>query len=267
MLTDHKKSAPLNKNCEGVSSLIREGETIDGILEGRLKVVQKAKGYRFSIDAFLLAHFVYLKKNDRVLDMGAGSGIISIILAHRWPCVMVIGIDIQEDMVDMARRSVILNDLCNKVEILQGNIRAIETLFHHQSFDVVVFNPPYRKIKSGRVNPDYQKSLARHEIKGSLNDFLTASERVLKTSGRVYIIYPASRMVELICQMRSASTEPKRLQMVYSHDHSRGEFVLVEGIKGGREEMEVLPPLFIYTKDGTYSEAMTKLFMELSEFQ
>jgi tRNA1Val (adenine37-N6)-methyltransferase len=126
-----------------------------------------------------------------------------------------------------------------------------------------MMNPPYRKLKTGRMNPDYQKSVARHEIRGSLRDFLKASVHVLKTSGRVYVIYPASRMVELIFQMRAASIEPKRLQLVYSNDCSRGEFVLVEGTKGGKEEMDVLSPLFIYGGNGAYSEAMNRIFRDI----
>jgi tRNA1Val (adenine37-N6)-methyltransferase len=265
MLTVHDESVPLTKQYQDISSLKRKGETIDGILGGCLKVIQKEKGYRFSIDAYLLAHFVRLKKNERVLDMGTGSGIISMIVAHRWSCGKVIGIDIEEEMVDMAQRSVVLNNLCNRVEIRQGNIRAIETLFDPQSLDVVIFNPPYRKLKTGRTNPDYQKSVARHEIKGSLSDFLAASGYVLKMSGRAYIIYPASRMVELMFRMRDSCVEPKRMQMVHSQDRSRGEFVLVEGVKGGKEELEILPPLSIYTGNGVYSEAMTRLFREISE--
>lgn len=267
MFSVHEESALLEKGCQDVPFLKREEETIDEILGGQIKVIQKSSGYRHSVDAYLLAHFVYLKKYDHVLDMGTGSGVISLIVARRFLCKKVVGVEIQEEMVDMAKRSVALNDLGNMVDIRQGDIRAIETLFDPQSFDVVIFNPPYRKLKSGRINPDYQKSVARHEIKSSLNDFLTASKYVLKTSGRVYIIYPASRMVELMHQMRNNSIEPKKLKMVHSYDHSRGEFVLVEGIKMGREELEVLPPFFIYNENGSYTEAMNRLFRELSEFR
>jgi tRNA1Val (adenine37-N6)-methyltransferase len=261
----HDESMPLKTDHKDVSSLKREGETVDDVFGGQIKIIQKERGYRFSIDAYLLAHFVCLKKNDRVLDMGTGSGVISIIVAHRWPYVKVVGVDVQEDMVDMAQRSVDLNDLCDRIEIRWVNVRETESFFDHQSFDVAIFNPPYRKLKSGRMNRDYQKSVARHEIEGSLRDFLAASAFVLKPSGRVYIIYPASRTVELICQMRHASIEPKRMKIVHSHERFRGEFVLVEGIKAGREELEILPPLFIYMGNGAYSEAMTRLFRELSE--
>jgi len=262
-----EKSSLLKKDGQDSCFQQRHGETVDGILGGRLKVIQKAKGYRFSVDAYLLSHFVYLKKNDRVLDMGTGSGVVAMLVAERGQCAEVVGVDVQEEMVDMARRSVFLNDLEHMIEIRRGDVREIETLFDRQSFDVVVLNPPYRKMQAGRMNPDIQKSVARHETRGSLADFIAASAYVLKGSGHVFIIYPAARMVELMFQMRSASIEPKRLKMVYSRGGLRGEFVLVEGIKGGGEELEILPPLFIYKEDGTYSDEMERLFRELSACQ
>ncbi|MDI6777457.1 MAG: tRNA1(Val) (adenine(37)-N6)-methyltransferase [Syntrophales bacterium] len=246
-----------------------KGETVDGILGGQLKIIQKEKGYRFSLDALLLAHFVCLKEREHVLDMGAGSGIISLILARqwgRWEYGKIVGVEIQEELVDMARRSVGMNNLEDKVSIRQGDIREIETFFASQSFDVVIFNPPYRGLNSGRINPDYQKAVARHEIKGSLNDFLRAAGYVLKESGRVYTIYPAIRMVELLFQMRTNRLEPKKLRLVHANCFSKGEFILVEGIKGAGEELEILPPLVIYEENGRYSEAMSCLFKDVSAF-
>lgn len=254
-----------NTNGQNGTPFKHDEETVDEILKGKLKVIQKIRGYRFSIDALLLAHFVHVKKNDRVLDMGTGSGVIAMIIACRWPCGKVIGVDVQDDLVDMARRSVAMNGLTDKVEIRMGNIDSIETLFEAQTFEVVIFNPPYRKLKSGKTNPDYQKFVARHEIEGSLHKFLEAATYVLRTSGRVYIIYPASRIVDLLYHMRSVSIEPKRIKMVHSDFRSRGVFVLVEGVKAGGEEAAVLPPLHIYDGEGVYTEEMAGLLRELSE--
>ena len=257
---------PARKNvAKDVSASLTpgEGETVDGILGGELKIIQKEKGYRFSLDALLLTHFVCLKEGEHVLDMGAGSGIISLILSKRWKCGKVVGVEIQEELVDMARRSVEINNLCDKVEIRQGDIRKIETLFASQSFDAVIFNPPYRRRGSGRINPHYQKAVARHEIKGTLEDFLRAAGYALRESGRVYTIYPATRMVELLFQMRRARVEPKRLRLVHSNRFSRGEFILVEGIKEAGEELEVLPPLVIYEENGLYAEVMSCILKDL----
>jgi tRNA1Val (adenine37-N6)-methyltransferase len=247
-----------------LSTLIKDGETMDELLEGRLVILQKEKGYRFSLDSLLLASFVRLKKGDRVIDLGTGSGVISIITAQRKECGKVVGVDIQEELVDLARRNVVLNGLQGKVEIFPGDVKKIEDLFVSQAFDVAVFNPPYRKMRSGRINPDEQKSIARHEIRGTLRDFLKASGYVLKRAGRAYVIYPATRMVELLVGMREAGIEPKRMQMVHSHYTTRGEFVLVEGARGGREELKVLPPLVVYTESGEYTGAMNRIFKELS---
>ena len=256
----------MKKTGPDVSALRMEGETVDELLGGRIRIFQKEKGYRFSIDALLLAHFIHLKKGDRIIDLGTGSGVIAIIMAQRRECTEVVGIDIQEELVDMARRSVQLNNLRDKIAICRGDIRDIEALLDSESFNVAVFNPPYRKLKSGRINPSDQKSVARHEIKATLKDFLKAAVYVLKKSGRAYIIYPASRMAELLYSMRISGIEPKKLQTAHSYDSSSGEFVLVEGIKSGSEELDVLPPLFIYSEDGKYTEAMTRIFREISGF-
>lgn len=247
-----------------MEGLQKGDETLDELLKGSFTFLQKKRGYRFSLDSLLLAHFVRLKKKDRVIDLGTGSGVIAVITACRRECAEVVGIEIQEELVDMARRNVVLNGLEEKVEILQGDVKNIKALFDSGVFDVAVLNPPYRNVHSGRVNPDEQKSIARHEIKGSLSDFLNASAHLLKPAGRLYAIYPAPRLVELLTAMRKVGIEPKRMQLVHSYHDSRGDFILVEGRKGGREELKVLSPLVVYENYGEYTETMQRLFRELS---
>ncbi|MGZ6292926.1 MAG: tRNA1(Val) (adenine(37)-N6)-methyltransferase [Syntrophales bacterium] len=254
----------MKKNDQRLSMLRRDGESVDELLGRRVKIFQKEKGYRFSVDALLLAHFVRVKKGDLIADLGTGSGVIAIIVAQRKECGSVVAVDIQEELVDMARRSVMLNDLQEKVNICHGDVRRIETLFKPGSFDVSIFNPPYRELSSGKLNLNAERSVARHEIKGTLHDFLKASTYLLKKSGRVYIIYPATRMVGLLSSMRTAGMEPKRLRIVHSHASSRGEFVLAEGVKNGREQLAVLPPLIVYSEAGQYTGAMKAVFRELS---
>lgn len=245
-------------------NLRREGETIDDLLGGQLKILQKKKGYRFSIDSLLLTHFVQLKEDDSVIDLGTGSGVILLILSHRFQCGKMIGVEIQNELADMARRSVKMNNLENRIEIVSGDIGEVESLFVPQSFNAVVFNPPYRRLNSGKINPDLEKAVARHEIKGTLRDFLLSAKYLAKEAGSVYLIYPAVRMVELLFQMRTCGIEPKRLRMVYSNCFSEGEFLLVEGKKGGGEELKVLQPLFIYHENGGYTEEMEAVFKEIS---
>ena len=244
-----------------------EGETVDAILGGRLRIIQQESGYRFSIDALLLAHFVTLKEGEECIDLGTGSGIVALILACRCPRGRILGIDIQAELVAMARRSVELNGFAGCVEIRRGDIRHPESFIAPTSFDVAVFNPPYRRLRSGRINPDPGKAVARHEIEGTAEDFLAAAAHALKPGGRAYAIYPARRMVEMISRMRTARIEPKRLRIVHSRPGGRGEFILVEGLKGGREEMTVLPPLTIHGEGSGYTAEMEAIFRDLSAFR
>ncbi|MCG6534033.1 MAG: tRNA1(Val) (adenine(37)-N6)-methyltransferase, partial [Syntrophales bacterium LBB04] len=223
-----------------------------------------AKGYRFSLDAILLAHFVRLRPRANALELGTGSGVISLILADRWKDATITGIDIQAEMVAMAKRSVAINGLEEKIQIREGDARNIRTLFPAPSFDAVVSNSPYRKVASGRINPLREKALARHEITGTGDDFLKAAGHVLKTGGRAFFIYPATRAAGLICSMKDAKLEPKRLRIVHSNASGPGKFVLLEGIREGGEELEITPPLFIYDETGGYTEEMDGIFRELA---
>ncbi|MDD5170060.1 MAG: methyltransferase [Syntrophales bacterium] len=246
------------------ASLIREGETSDEILGGRLKVIQRKRGYRFSVDSLLLTHFIGPGKGCHILDLGTGSGIIALILSYLRPGSRIVGIELQDDLADMAKRTLTLNGLSDTMEIIAGNVRQINELLPTRSFDMVVANPPYRRINSGRINPDGQKARARHEIDGSLNDFMMAAAYSLKPGGKLCLIYPVRRMVEAIHRMRLNHIEPKRCRMVHSHPESRGEFILIEGTAGGREEMTVEPPLYIYDGEDRYSETMQVLFSDLA---
>lgn len=241
-------------------------ETVDKILTGRFRIVQRKTGYRFSLDALLLAYFVRLQEGDNLIDLGTGSGIIAMILASRYRCGRVLGIEIQEQLVTMARRSAVMNGLGLRVEIRQGDVRHPETLCAPLSFDAAVFNPPYRKLRSGRMNPDPEKTVARHEIMGAAADFLAAAGHALREGGRVYTIYPATRMVEMLFCMRVCRIEPKRLRIVHSTPDGAGRFALVEGVKGGGEELVVLSPLHIYQGKREYTSEMASIFRELSAF-
>jgi tRNA1Val (adenine37-N6)-methyltransferase len=241
-------------------------ETVDGILTNRLRIIQRKRGYRFSLDALLIAHFADLRNGDDLIDLGTGSGIIVLILAQRFRCGRVLGIEIQNDLVAIAERNVVLNGLTGQIEIRRGDIRCPETLCGPQSFSAAVFNPPYRRLRSGRTNSDPEKAVARHEIEGTIADFLAAAVYALRSEGRVYAIYPAVRMAELITKMRECRIEPKRLRLVHSRFDGEGEFVLMEGVKGGREGLNVAPPLFIYQDGGGYTSEMAEILRDLSAF-
>jgi tRNA1Val (adenine37-N6)-methyltransferase len=239
-------------------------ETLDEILNGLVRVYQKKKGYRFSIDSILLSHFVSLKKRSRFMEIGCGSGVILLILAKRFSDTTCAGLEVQESLAKLACKNVEFNDLGNRIQILRGDARHIKNIFQERSFDSVIFNPPYRKLNSGRVNPLPEKAIARHEITGSLDYFLKASRYLLKPGGTVFTIFPAKRLVELIHLFRKNGIEPKRMRLVFSDRISEAEFTMIEGRMGGREELKVQPSLFIYNDCKKYSDDMLNIFSELS---
>jgi tRNA1Val (adenine37-N6)-methyltransferase len=243
-----------------------EEETVDLILNGNLRLFQKKRGYRFSLDSLLLSHFVCLKPKTSNVDLGCGSGVILLILAMRFPLTTWTGVEIQEDLAALAQKNVQLNELGSRTKILCDDAQAIKKIMPSNSFDAVVFNPPYRKIKSGRVNPQLEKAIARHEIKGSLKDFLQAAQYLLKPGGKIFTIYPAKRLVELVCLFRDSDIEPKKMRLVFSDNLSEAEFTLVEGKSGGREELKIESPLFIYDQNKKYTEEMAGIFTDLSRF-
>jgi tRNA1Val (adenine37-N6)-methyltransferase len=240
-------------------------ETLDEILDGLLRVFQKKRGYRFSVDSLLLTHFVLLKSRSKAIDLGTGSGIIPLILATRFPHVAWTGLEIQVELAELAHKSVQINSLQDHITIVHGDARKIKSIFPAHSFDAVTCNPPYRKINSGRINPGEEKAIARHEIKGSLNDFLQAAKYLLKPGGKVFTIYPAKRLAELVSLFRANSIEPKRMKFVFSDEQSAAEFVLAEGRCGSREELKIEPSLFIYDQDKRYTSQMNCIFSDLAE--
>jgi tRNA1Val (adenine37-N6)-methyltransferase len=243
-----------------------EEETLDEILNGGLRVFQAKRGYRFSLDSILLTHFVSFKSINRVIDIGCGNGIILLILAKRYPDINLVGLEIQENLAKLARKNAEFNNLGNRIEIISGDARRVKKIFQAHSFDSVIFNPPYRKLNSGRINPLEEKAIARHEIKGSLKDFLNAAKYLLKQSGTVFTIYPAKRLVELIYLFRLSGVEPKKMRLVFSDNNSEAVFIMVEGKKGGREELKIKPSLFIYDQEKNYTGQMSQIFSELSHF-
>lgn len=239
-------------------------ETVDEILNGNLKIRQSKRGYRFNLDSLILAHFTAVGAGSVNLDMGCGNGIIALVLANRFPQTRWRGLEIQEGLAKLARKNVEQNGLERQVIIDEGDARDYKKFYKAHTFDNIVFNPPYRKISSGRINPLQEKAIARHEVRGSLAQFLTAAKYILKPKGRVFTIYPATRLVEMISLFRKKDIEPKRMKLVFSNSASDAEFVLVEGRSSSREELKIEPPLYIYEDHKKYTQAMKQIFIDLS---
>lgn len=221
---------------------IKANETIDNFLNGRLRIIQARNGYRFSVDALLLAEFVSIKNQDLVVDLGAGCGIISLFLAIKREVGFILGLELQEELASQAKRNIILNELEKKIAIVRGDLRHLPIT--PRFANVVLCNPPYRKEKSGRINPDSNKAIARHEIAVSLDDILAAGKALLKPGGRLALIYPANRLAELFSKMRINGLEPKRLQIVFPDSATYAKLVMIEGRLQGKSGLKILPPIF-----------------------
>jgi tRNA1Val (adenine37-N6)-methyltransferase len=220
---------------------LRRDESMDEFMDGRLKVIQSKKGYRFSIDAILLSEFVSVRDGDRVVDLGTGCGIIPLVLLLTRPIRRVLALEIQPDLADQAFRNALLNGFADRMDVVVGDIRTLPIA--PLSADVVICNPPYRQKTSGRINPDPQRAIARHEIMMSLEDILRGSKRLLKAGGRLAVIYPSVRLVDMMAKMESHGLEPKRMRLVYPDGESEAKLVLLEATAGGRRGLKVLPPL------------------------
>ena len=228
-------------------------DSLDTLIDRKLRLYQSRMGYRFSLDALLLAHFVTVKARERIIDLGAGNGTIALLLSHLHPAASITGVEVQPAMVERAQRSVELNGLQERVAVVPGDLREIGALFAPSTFDAVVSNPPFRKPSSGRISPHQEKQIARHELKGALRDFLAAAAYLLRLRGRLALIYSAERAVELLAALRGAGLEPKRLRWVHSFAGDAALLLLVEAVKGGRSGVEVEAPLIIYREATVYS--------------
>ena len=235
-------------------------ETLDTLFEGRLEILQRRDGYRFSIDALLLAHFAEPGPKDRIIDLGTGCGILPLVLLFHRKASRVIGVEIQPSLANLARRNASLNRFTSRMKIWEKDLKELNTKKLKGVFDLVLSNPPYRKIGSGRINPNQEKALARHEIKATLEDVLRTAYHLLKDKGRLAMIYPASRAADLIKEMARFHLEPKRLRFVHSHDNDEARLILVEGLKEGQAQVRILPPFILYDSAGEYTPTARELF-------
>ncbi len=221
-------------------------ETLSDFLDGRLQILQKKKGYRFSVDALLLSQFARIRKNERAVDLGTGCGIIPLLLSQTTEAHSFVGIEVQGELASLAKKNVILNRLQDRITVYQQDFRRMRDLYPPGSFDVVLSNPPYRRHQAGRLNPSVEKAIARHEMKGTIEELIEVIAYLLPRKGRCYLIYSASRAIDLLVSLRKNGLEPKRLQWVYPHLHREANFVLTESLKAGGPEVKVMSPLTLH---------------------
>ncbi len=240
---------------------IKENERIDDLEYKGLKIIQNAEGFCFGIDAVLLSDFAKeIKNNSKVLDLGTGTGILSILLSGKTNLNKIYGIEIQEEVADMAQRSVQLNNLENKIEIINKNIKDLENIFEKNSFDAIVTNPPYKKINTGEKNEKENKLISRHEITASLDDFIKISFNLLKDKGSFYMVHRPERLAEIIYKLKQNKLEPKIIKFVYSNVKSEPKLVLIKSVKNAKEFLKIEKPLFIYNEEGDYTDEILKIY-------
>jgi len=243
-----------------VEHLLMEDETLDDLQLKGLKIIQKKKAFRFGVDAVLLANFAEIKRSHRVVDLCTGTGIVPLVVKGKKEPKSITGIEIQKEFVEMANRTVQINNLGNTVDFIEGDLKDINLLKTLEKADVVTVNPPYKLGDSGIVNPNDRLAVARHEVLCNLEDVIIAARTVLKDNGRMFMVHRPERLADIFCLMRKHKIEPKRVRMVHPNTKKPPNIVLVEGQRDGGAFMKWEPPLYVYKDEGGYTEEIDKIY-------
>ena len=235
-------------------------ERIDELQRNGYRIIQNEKKFCFGMDAVLLSGFARAGKGERVLDLGTGTGIIPILMEAKTEGESFIGLEIQEEMAEMAARSVKLNGLEEKVSIIQGDLKEASKRFGKASFDVVTCNPPYMNQNHGLKNPDEPKAIARHELLCSFEDVAREAAALLKSGGRLYLVHRPHRLTEIFETLRAHKLEPKRMKFVHPFADAEANMVLIEAFRGGRPQMRVEAPVIVYEKPGVYTNEIYEIY-------
>lgn len=235
-------------------------ERLDDLHRNGYKIIQHKGKFCFGVDAVLLSDFAHVKEDERALDLGTGTGIIPILLEAKTKGKQFVGLEIQEESADMARRSVEYNNLQEKIEIVTGDIKEASQIFKLASFDVVTTNPPYMNHNHGLVNPNLPKAIARHELLCTLEDVIRESTKVLKPGGRFYMVHRPSRLVEFMTTLTKYKLEPKRIRFIHSYVDSEPTMVLIEAVRNGKSMIKVEPPLIVYKEKNVYTDEIRKIY-------
>ena len=239
---------------------LKERERVDDLQRNGYRIIQRTDGFCFGMDAVLLSGFAMVKKGERALDLGTGTGIIPILLEAKTEGEHFSALEIQREVADMARRSVSLNGLEEKIQIVEGDIREARQIFGAASFDVVTSNPPYMNDAHGLKNPDLPKAIARHEVLCTLDDVVREASRVLKTGGRFYMVHRPHRLAEIITVLRGYKLEPKRMKMVHPFADRDANMVLIEAVKGGGVFLKMEAPVIVFKEPGVYADEIRDVY-------
>lgn len=239
---------------------LKDKERIDDLHRNGYQIIQNEDAFCFGMDAVLLSGFASVKTGERVLDLGTGTGIIPILLEAKTEGEHFTGLEIQADMVDMAERSVLLNRLEAKIDIVRGNIKEAGQLFGGASFDVVTSNPPYMNDNHGLKNPDLPKAIARHEVLCRLEDVVREAAKTLRPGGRFYMVHRPHRLIEIITELTKYKLEPKRMKFVHPFVDKEANMVLIEAVRGGGPMLKLEKPLIVYKEQGVYTDEIYDIY-------
>ena len=242
---------------------LNDGERIDDLEYKDLKIIQNKEGFCFGIDSILLVDFAKTVKNSNIIDLGTGTGIIPILLSGKTTNNLFLGVEIQQDIANIAKRSVELNNLEKQIKILNLNILELTDIYKKGSFDVVISNPPYKRVNTGIVNENDKKQISRHEITASLEDFIKVSSYLLKDFGEFYMVHRPDRLVDIFSIMRNNKIEPKKIKFVYPNKNKKANLVLIKGVKCANPFLEFENNLYIYNNDGNYTEDILKIYNKI----
>ena len=237
-----------------------EDERIDDLQRNGYRIIQKKKGFCFGMDAVLLSGFAQVKDGEVAVDLGTGTGIIPILLEAKTKGKHFTGLEIQKEVAEMAERSVRLNHLEDRVDIVRGDIKEASRLFGKASFDVVTSNPPYMNDNHGLKNPDLPKAIARHEVFCTLDDVCREASLLLRSGGRFYMVHRPHRLAEIITALKTYRLEPKRMKLVHPFADKDANMVLIEAVRGGRSMMKVEAPVIVYQKPGVYTQEIYDIY-------
>ena len=237
-----------------------DNERVDDLQRNGLKIIQKTDGFCFGMDAVLLTGFANVKRGEKVLDMGTGTGIIPILLSAKTEGKHFTALEIQEEIAKMARRSVEMNHLEEKIESVNGDIKEASRIFGAASFDVVTTNPPYMNDSHGLKNPTEVKAISRHEVLCTLEDVVREGAKVLKSGGRMYMVHRPHRLIEIITAMKQYKMEPKRMCMVHPFKDKEANMVLIEAVKGGGSWLKMEAPIIVYKEPGVYTDEIYDIY-------
>ena len=239
---------------------VYEGERIDELHRNGYRIIQKKDGFCFGMDAVLLSGFAAVKEGERALDLGCGTGIIPLLLEAKTRGRHFTGLEIQREMADMAARSVRLNRLEDKIDIIEGDIKEAGRIFGGASFYVVTANPPYMNDSHGLKNPDLPRAIARHEVLCTLQDVVREAAKVLRPGGRFYLVHRPRRLIEIITELAGYGLEPKRLKFVHPFADREAKMVLIEAARGGRSFVRVEKPLIVFRERGIYTDEINEIY-------